>query len=244
MRNYCNNNDQATFDLIMNRLVVLLPLTAIIMMSIFCSCGNSGRPQVDEQAIKDSIAKAFKDSIANVEAEKAKLDSIENVRNSVPPLADLFAFYKKADGVGENPSWSKVKKEVMAYMEKRGLKFVFDGTYKREEYDGFLSTFSGLAYGKNIKYVKENDDIVPTDYPHFGVSYTTWLDDPEMLDCIKFIFKDKAECDSYLEQAKACGFKKDEYDGYVYHYKNSNAYLYYSINEKNGVYTAVIMPEH
>ena len=61
----------------MNRLVVLLPLMAIIMMSIFCSCGNSGKPQVDEQAIKDSIAKAFKDSIANAEAEKAKQDSIE-----------------------------------------------------------------------------------------------------------------------------------------------------------------------
>lgn len=49
----------------------------VTLMSIFCSCGNSGKPQVDEQAIKDSIENALKDSLRNAEVEKAKNNSIE-----------------------------------------------------------------------------------------------------------------------------------------------------------------------
>ena len=46
-----------------------MPIMAmVVMQSILCSCGNSGKPQVDEQAVKDSIENAVKDSIRNAEA--------------------------------------------------------------------------------------------------------------------------------------------------------------------------------
>ena len=60
----------------MKKNICILSILAIIM-SIFCSCGNMGKPQVDEQAIRDSIAKALNDSIANVKTMKAKQDSID-----------------------------------------------------------------------------------------------------------------------------------------------------------------------
>jgi len=62
----------------MKKLLNILPILAVTMsLSALCSCGNSGKPQVDEQALKDSIENAIKDSIRNAEVEKAKNDSIE-----------------------------------------------------------------------------------------------------------------------------------------------------------------------
>lgn len=61
----------------MKRYLFGMPMMAIVVMvSIFCSCGNKTKPVVDEQAIRDSIEKHLKDSLAGVAAEKAKLDSI------------------------------------------------------------------------------------------------------------------------------------------------------------------------
>ena len=214
-------------------------ITLFVFLVITCtiwSCGNGSNSQMNEQAIRDSIVKAVKDSIANAEVLKAKQDSIEKVRNSIPPFADLFAFYKKANS---KPTWSKVKKEVMAYMDNRGLKLVFDGSYKRIEYEDELATFSGLAYGKNIKYVKDSDDIKPINSPHFGIVYTTWMNDLETLDYMKFLFKDKDECYRYLDQVKACGFK-DNGD----YYENKESFLYFHIEEENGIYYAYLSGEH
>jgi len=207
----------------------------LVIACSICSCGSDSKSQVNEQAIKDSIVKAVKDSIADAEVLKAKQDSIEKVRNSIPPFADLYAFYKKAN---IKPTWSKVKKEVMDYMERRGLELVFDGSYKRIEYDE-LSDFSGLAYGKNVKYVKEFDGIEPNNSPHFGIAYATDMNNLETLDVIRFLFKDKDECYRYLDQVKACGFK-----GNGDYYVNKNDYLYFSIYEENGNYYAYLTGEH
>ena len=57
----------------------------VTLMCIFCSCGNSGKPQVDEQAIKDSIQNAVMDSIRNAEVENAKNDSLEAFNKSHSP---------------------------------------------------------------------------------------------------------------------------------------------------------------
>lgn len=62
----------------MKKILNMLPMLAVTMsLSTLCSCGNSGKPQVDEQALKDSIENVFKDSLRNAEVEKAKLDSID-----------------------------------------------------------------------------------------------------------------------------------------------------------------------
>lgn len=37
--------------------------TCMVLMGIVCSCGNSIKKKVDDQPIKDSIAKVVKDSI-------------------------------------------------------------------------------------------------------------------------------------------------------------------------------------
>lgn len=42
---------------------VLQKSAVALVIGCLCSCGNSGKPQVDEQAIKDSIQNAVKDSI-------------------------------------------------------------------------------------------------------------------------------------------------------------------------------------
>ena len=48
----------------MKQKLIEMPIMAmVVMQSILCSCGNSGKPQVDEQAVKDSIENAVKDSI-------------------------------------------------------------------------------------------------------------------------------------------------------------------------------------
>lgn len=60
----------------MKKIIGILPVL-VIVMNLLCSCGNIGKSKVDEQAIRDSIAKAFNDSIAKIEAMKAKQDSID-----------------------------------------------------------------------------------------------------------------------------------------------------------------------
>lgn len=66
-----------------------------MILSTVCSCGNSGKPQVDEQAIKDSIENALKDSIRNAEVEKAKNNSIEayNELHSKTVVEREFKFF-------------------------------------------------------------------------------------------------------------------------------------------------------
>ena len=44
----------------------------VTLMSIFSSCGNSGKPQVDEQAIRDSIQNAIMQSVT------ARMEQLNN----------------------------------------------------------------------------------------------------------------------------------------------------------------------
>lgn len=71
-------------------------LNVAMVMCIICSCSNGGKPQVDEQAIKDSIAKVLKDSMAQVEQQKKEAELAEKERESaVTERLKLFGTYLK-----------------------------------------------------------------------------------------------------------------------------------------------------
>ena len=82
---------------------LLYLMLAVVAVGAVCSCGNK-QPQVDEQAIKDSIAKAIEDSVARADSIKAvqdsikaAQDSIENLKKTPLSLTDLINIYQKKD---------------------------------------------------------------------------------------------------------------------------------------------------
>ena len=77
----------------MIKLLNVMPIVAMTMlMSTFCSCGKSGKPHVNEQAIKDSIENALKDAIRATLVEKAIQDEVNNQipMPSVQKIGRLF----------------------------------------------------------------------------------------------------------------------------------------------------------
>lgn len=77
----------------MIKLLNVLPMMAMTMlMSTFCSCGNSGKPQVNEQAIKDSIENALKDSIKKAQAEKVNMNEVKN-QISMPSVQKIGSMF-------------------------------------------------------------------------------------------------------------------------------------------------------
>ena len=218
----------------------------ILVIGMFCSCGNSGKSQIDEQAIRDSLEKALKDSIAQVEAMKAKQDSIERVENSVPPFVDILSFFKKSrDG---KPSWWKeVKNEMKAYMESRRQNLVFDGKYTWEDYTGSPMTYTALVYGKNIKFVPKDNGFKIVGSPFFGVIVQTLPGNPDTTYSLEILLENKADYEQYLKQVYSC-FKKEEYvngEGYYYEIsKTDRLWLYHEYVEdiSRGYYRILISP--
>lgn len=73
----------------MKKYLFCMPIVAIVVMvSIFCSCGNASKQQEKEQNIKDSITKVIRDSLASIEAEKdyTKEQSKENVEKELKAI--------------------------------------------------------------------------------------------------------------------------------------------------------------
>lgn len=104
----------------MKKMYFALPTWALIVfMSVVCSCGNSGKSQVDEQAIKDSITKVVKDSIANAEAIKAE----EAYNKTHSPEAIL----KRVKEIfGNDDFFSKDYKKVSKDLQDAGDKYYPD----------------------------------------------------------------------------------------------------------------------
>ena len=66
-----------------------------MILSTVCSCGISGKPQVDEQTIHDPIENALRDSLGNAEEQKAKSDSIQaynEIHSKTVVERELMAF--------------------------------------------------------------------------------------------------------------------------------------------------------
>lgn len=101
----------------MKKMYLVMPTWAVVVfMSLVCSCGNSGKSQVDEQAIKDSITKVVKDSIANAEAIKAE----EAYNKTHSPEAIL----KRVKEIfGNDDYFSKDYKKVSKELQEAGDKY-------------------------------------------------------------------------------------------------------------------------
>ena len=131
-------------------------------MSILCSCGNNSKPQVDEQAIRDSIEKAFKDSIAQVEAAKAKQDSIKKVESSVALIKN---FYQYVFG----------KKDITDQILKKFLTESLMQSLWTEDYEGCYEywKFRTIAqdYDEKVGNVSKIEQIDPLDDDWYSVSY-------------------------------------------------------------------------
>lgn len=218
----------------------------IVVMGMFCSCGNNGKSQVDEQAIRDSLEKALKDSIAQVEAMKAKQDSIKKVENSVPPIVDILSIFKKSCG-GKPSWWKEVKNEMKVYMESRRQNLVFDGKYIWEDYPDCPMTNSALVYGKNIKFVPKDNEYKILDSPFFGVIIQTTPGNIDATSTLRILLENKADYEQYLKQIYAC-FKKEKYENGVNYYyeisKTDRLWLSHEYVEdiSRGYYTIVISP--
>ena len=98
--------------------IVFLPF---MILSTVCSCGNSGKPQVDEQAIKDSIENALNDSIRNAEVEKAKNDSIEaynELHSKTVVERELKAFLSEYVNTTNENIWQYLSSDFSSTIKK------------------------------------------------------------------------------------------------------------------------------
>lgn len=98
--------------------IVFLPF---MILSTVCSCGNSGKPQVDEQAIKDSIENALKDSIRNAEVEKAKNNSIEaysELHSKTVVERELKAFLSEYVNTTNENIWQYLSSDFSSTIKK------------------------------------------------------------------------------------------------------------------------------
>lgn len=140
----------------------------------------------------------------------------------IPPFADIFTFYLKRH-------WKEVKKDYMAYMESRGEELVFDGVYNEEEEDLYeedegdlgVNTYSKLIYGANISFDEEKHSTQITTFPFFGVEFSTWCNDLDLLDDIRFYFDDENDYKQYVKQIYAYGFKDEEYGACMFYYDDT-----------------------
>lgn len=100
----------------MKKMHLVLPIWAVVVfMGVVCSCGNGNKPQLDEQAIRDSITKVVKDSIANAEAKKAeeaynKTHSPEAILKRVKEIFGNDDFFSK--------DYKKVSKDLQNAAEE------------------------------------------------------------------------------------------------------------------------------
>ena len=165
----------------------------------------------------------------------------------IPPFADIFTFYLKRH-------WKEVKKDYMAYMESRGEELVFDGVYNEEEEDLYeedegdlgVNTYSKLIYGANISFDEEQHLTKYKNFPFFGVEFSTWCDNLDLLDDLTFYFDDEDDYKQYVKQIYAYGFKDNEYGACMFYYDDTCVAMEHGRNEASQMagYFIRIIPEH
>ncbi len=125
---------------------------AVTLMSIFSSCGNSRKPQVDEQAIKDSIENAIKDSLVNNQVGKTTQNEVnDQIRMpSVQKIGGLFD-----DMVNGNST--ALKDYGFIFENRQTKKFLSDYEDDETEYEMVKEVYS-LRYKISVaNSVKEGN---------------------------------------------------------------------------------------
>lgn len=133
-----------------NYLVIVFLL--FMILSTVCSCGNSGKPQVDEQAIKDSIENAIKDSLVYNQVGKTKQNEVnDQIRMpSVQKIGGLFD-----DMVNGNST--ALKDYGFIFENRQTKKFLSDYEDDETEYEMVKEVYS-LRYKISVaNSVKEGN---------------------------------------------------------------------------------------
>ena len=107
-----------------------------MVMCIICSCSNGGKPQVDEQALKDSIENAIKDSIRNAKVEKARRDSSSS-EVILKRVKEIF---------GNDDFFSKDYKKISKKLQDVGDKY-FPGDLVGPDYVVWYTSQGGCGEG-------------------------------------------------------------------------------------------------
>ena len=132
-------------DYKMKKLLSIFPKMAMtILTSTLCSCGNSGKSQMDEQALKDSIENVVMDSIRNAEAEKAKRDSIETFNKTHSPEVVLK---RVKEMLGKDAFFSKDYNSICKKLQEAGDKY-WPGDIVGPDYVVWDSSQGGCGEGR------------------------------------------------------------------------------------------------
>ena len=141
---------------------LLFLMLAVVAVGAVCSCGNK-QPQVDEQAIKDSIAKALRDSVARADSI-ARAEALAAEQKVIQEkTAFLEQFLKKFDN---NTLYDQSGKKLQKYLTGEALAKL-----------RVMSVYEDASYYYDVEYFRDGRVTGDQHGDYYGVKSRTVTQD-------------------------------------------------------------------